>query len=378
MRVLYLVTRADLGGAQVHILDLLRGLRNEVNAAVGVGETGFFTDAVRDLGVPYYVIPDLVHPMSPLRDCRALGQVKRLIQRLNPDVVHSHTSKAGVIGRLAARAAGVPSVFTAHTWCFAEGTSWKWRLFGIPAERIAGWFGSAIINVSQANRRLALRYRVADPRKILTIWNGVPDSAYRAEPGSNRKGGVPTIAMVARCVEQKNQKLLLDVLSKTPGRARAVFIGDGPRLPALEQEARRLGIGDYVEFLGRRSDVAEILAKAHIFALPTHWEGLPLSILEAMRAGLPVVASDVGGVSEAVVDGDTGFLVPRGDDLMFHRRMAELVADPELRQRMGSAGRDRYQRIFTVEQMLRNTLEVFRLAASRNRMLGFSDAISHV
>ena len=133
MRVLYLVTRADLGGAQVHILDLLRGLHNEVDAAVGVGETGFFTDAVRDLGVPYYVIPDLVHPMSPVRDCRALGQVTQLIRRLSPDVVHSHTSKAGVIGRLAARAAGVPSVFTAHTWCFAEGTSWKWRLFGIPA-----------------------------------------------------------------------------------------------------------------------------------------------------------------------------------------------------------------------------------------------------
>jgi glycosyltransferase involved in cell wall biosynthesis len=166
-----------------------------------------------------------------------------------------------------------------------------------------------------------------------------PDSAYRAEPGSNRKGGVPTIAMVARCVEQKNQQLLLDVLSKTPGRARAVFIGDGTAF-ALRSSRRRAdsALPTIVEFLGRRSDVAEILAKAHIFALPTHWEGFRSASLRRCARGFRSFASDVGGVSEAVVDGDTGFLVPRGDDLMFHRRIAELVADPELRQRMGSAG----------------------------------------
>jgi glycosyltransferase involved in cell wall biosynthesis len=360
MKILYLVTKADLGGAQVHVLDLLRGLRRETDAAVGVGETGYFTDAVRKLGVPYYVLPNLVHPISPLKDCRAVVDVAQLIRLLKPDVVHAHTSKAGVIGRLAARAAGVPSIFTAHTWCFAEGTSLKWRLLGVPAERLAGWLSTAIINVSDANRELALRYRVANPRKILIIWNGIPDTPHRAEPD---RDAIPTIAMVARCVDQKDQRLLLRTMAKLAGGVRAVFVGDGPRLSELQEEARKLGVAERVDFVGRRFDVAQILSKAHIFALPTHWEGLPLSILEAMRAGLPVVATDVGGVAEAVVEGQTGFLAARGDDGMFVRRIAELAANPALRRQMGNAGRLRYEASFTLEHMLRNTMTVFRMVA---------------
>src|SRR5882724_11303910 len=168
MKILYLLTKADLGGAQVHVLDLLRGLRRETDAVVGVGETGYFTDAVRKLGVPYYVLPNLVHPISPLKDCRAMADVAHLIRLLKPDVVHAHTSKAGVIGRLAASVAGVPSIFTAHTWCFAEGTSLKWRLVGVPAERLAGLLSSAIINVSEANQELAMRHRISDPKRMLT------------------------------------------------------------------------------------------------------------------------------------------------------------------------------------------------------------------
>jgi glycosyltransferase involved in cell wall biosynthesis len=117
---------------------------------------------------------------------------------------------------------------------------------------------------------------------------------------------------------------------------------------------------DRVEFLGNRSDVAEILSGAHIFALATHWEGLPISILEAMRAGLPVVASDVGGVREEVVEGETGFLVPRGDVRAASDRLGLLLADPTLRERMGSAGRRRYEDIFSLGRMLKKTLEVYR------------------
>src|SRR5258708_6692727 len=206
MRVLYLITKADLGGAQVHILDLLHGFRNTLEPVVATGEDGYFTEAVRRLGIPCHVVPNLVHPIQPMRDFRALGEVSRLIRSVRADVVHAHTSKAGVIGRLAARAVGVPSIFTAHTWCFAEGTSWKWRVAGIPAERLAGWFSSAIINVSDANRELALRHGISDQRRMLTIWNGIADTPHRARPGASR---VPRIVMGARCAEQKHHSLLL-------------------------------------------------------------------------------------------------------------------------------------------------------------------------
>ena len=119
MRILYLITRADLGGAQVHLLDLLKGLRDSIDATVAVGEEGFFTDAVRDLGIKCRVIPHLVQPISPRQDVRALFRLVQLIRELKLDLIHAHTSKAGAIGRFAARIARVPSVFTAHTWCFA-------------------------------------------------------------------------------------------------------------------------------------------------------------------------------------------------------------------------------------------------------------------
>src|SRR5260370_27597437 len=206
MKILYLITRADLGGAQVHVLDLLKGLRGRIHATVAAGEKGFFTDAVRGLGIQCRLAPDLVQPIAPARDFRALFQLVRLIREVKPDVVHAHTSKAGVIGRFAARIAGVPSVFTAHTWCFAEGTSWKWKLAGIPCERLAARFGSAIINVSEANRSLAAQNGICNRAGLLTIHNGIPDVPDRADPGSE---GIPTIAMVARWAPQKDQAVLL-------------------------------------------------------------------------------------------------------------------------------------------------------------------------
>ncbi len=128
----------------------------------------------------------------------------------------------------------------------------------------------------------------------------------------------------------------------------------------MQSESASLSLNDRVEFLGNRSDVAEILGGAHVFALATNWEGLPISILEAMRAGLPVVASDVGGVREEVVEGQTGFLVPRGDVGATHDRLGLLLADPTLRERMGAAGRRRYEDLFSLDRMLKKTLEVYR------------------
>ena len=360
MRVLYLVTKADMGGAQMHILDLLQGLRTAVDPVVGVGEEGYFTEAVEKLGIPSFVLSNLVHPIATARDCLAIVETARLIRSVQADIVHTHTSKAGIVGRLAARLTGVPAVFTAHTWCFAEGTSWKWRAVGIPAERLAGLCSAAIINVSDANRRLAMDHGISDQKRMVTIRNGIPDSPLRSRPGGS---GIPHIVMVARFVEQKDQDLLLNAIADLDREVKVSFVGDGPRLQALKGHAERLNIGNRVNFLGQRFDVTEILSRAHIFALTSKWEGFPLSILEAMRAGLPVVASNVGGVREAVLDGETGFLIDCGDSAALRTRLESLIEDPSLRRRMGNAGRARYESTFTLEQMVRKTLAVYQMAA---------------
>ncbi len=356
VRLLYLITRAEHGGGQVHLLDLLRGFRDRYDLALGIGEEGYLAGAARDLGLPVFVLPHLVHPIRPLEDARAVRDVYALIRRLRPALVHAHTSKAGLIGRVAARAAGVPAVFTAHTWAFAEGISRQRQAVGVAGEWLASGISERIINVSEANRRLALRYHVAPASKLVVVHNGVPDVPDRAQPGGTDE---PRIVMVARFSTQKDHALLLHALSDIDRPFHLLLVGDGPLRGAVEREARRLGLTERVEFLGARDDIAAILATASIFVLASRWEGFPLSILEAMRAGLPVVASSVGGVEEAVDDGVTGWLVPVSDRAALRRRLVPLIEQPEPRIRMGEAGRQRYAREFTLEQMLFRTGAVY-------------------
>src|SRR5262249_40183311 len=154
----------------------------------------------------------------------------------------------------------------------------------------------------------------------------------RARPG---EGSPPRIAMVARFSRQKDQALVLRAVARLPLDFRLVFVGDGPTPASVEAEARSLALEGKVDFLGDRGDVRELLANSHVFVLGTNWEGLPISILEAMRAGLPVVASDVGGVGEQVADGETGFVVAKGDAALMRERLNRLLTQPELRMQMG-------------------------------------------
>lgn len=359
MKVLYLVTRADRGGAQIHILDLIGGFRDRCEIEVAAGEDGFLLEEARRMHVRCHVIPHLGHSMRPLDDLRALRETIALFCRVNPDVVHAHTSKAGVVGRLAAWICHIPAVFTAHTWCFAEGTSWKWKMFGGPFERLAGMAGGPIINVSEANRDLALRYRVAPPERLEIIHNGIAWEPLAAQPPAP---GDPVIAMVARFVPQKNQAMLLDAATRIRKPFRIQFVGGGPTLPGVRRRAEKLGLSSRVEFLGERSDVSELLRRASIFALPTHWEGFPLSILEAMRAGLPIVASDVGGVSEAVADGQNGYLTARHDTSAFARALEVLLADEGQRARMARVSRSMFEERFTAEHMIGRTWSLYKSA----------------
>lgn len=364
MKILYLITRAELGGGQAHVLDLIRGFRHHCEIEVAAGEDGFLLQEARQLGIVCHVLPNLVRPIRPAKDVRALRDIIRLLRSTRPDLVHAHTSKAGVLGRLAAGIANIPAIFTAHTWCFAEGTSWKWKLLGVPCERLAALPGGVIINVSCANRDLALRHRVAPSTRLVTIHNGILDEP--AGPAERREGP-PTIIMVAGFRPQKDHDTLLEAAAQLDVPFRLQFAGTGPTLLDMERKAAMLGLADRAQFLGVRSDVSRLLRRAAIFALPTHWEGFPLSILEAMRAGLPVVASDVNGIPEAVIHGTNGLLVARGDVEGFARALKALLTNADLRDQMGRDGRRIFEQRFIAEHMLRKTFTIYSQAVHEPR-----------
>lgn len=302
-------------------------------------------------------------PISPSKDLAAALEALTLIRRIRPHLLHAHSSKAGVIGRVAARVAGVKSVFTAHGWAFTEGVHPTRKHLALGLERVAARLGDAVICVSYQDLDLALRYRVVKRERALVVWNGVPDTVERAHPGLEP----PRLVMVARFSPQKDHELLLRSLAGLQDLSWTLdLLGDGPLLPRMKALARELGLENRVRFWGRRLDVATVLAEAQVFVLTSRWEGLPLTILEAMRAGLPVVASDVGGVREAVVDGLTGFLVPRGDVSHLRERLGVLLTDPKLRVQMGMAARKRYEEHFTAERMVEAVWEVY------TRLLGQS------
>jgi glycosyltransferase involved in cell wall biosynthesis len=369
MKVRFLITRAETGGGQVHVLDLIRGMQGSCEAVLGVGEEGFLADAVRALGVRVHVLRHLVQPTRPLTDLRAVGELVKLLREERPDLLHAHTSKAGTVGRLAARLTGVPAVFTAHSWAFSEGTSWKWKAVGVPMEYAAAFCCAKIINVSEANRQLARRYHVGRAEQLVTVHNGIPDNGFRSEPGAESEC---RIIMVARFAAQKDQMSLVRALATVQSPCRLLLVGDGPTRSAVEAETARLGMTDRVEFLGERLDVPQLLASAHVFALSTHYEGFPISILEAMRTGLPVVSTDVGGVREAIADDVSGYLIPPGDQELLTRRLETLAANPALRARMGAASRRSFEEHFQLAAMVRKTLEVFRSAIPARSLAAFN------
>ncbi len=376
MRILYVITRSELGGAQAVVLTYLQALRSEADIALATGEEGFLAQEARSLGVPVFVLPDLVPPIAPRRDCCAVRALCRTIRQYQPDLVHAHSSKAGLLGRLAARLERVPSVFTAHGFAFTENASFLRRVIAVPCEWVGARLGQSLIAVSEYDRALAERFCIHARNQVNVVHNGLPEVAFRARP---EQGSSVNIVMVARFAPPKDHRSVLNALPYLEGNFKVWFVGSGPTLSQVRAQAIREGLGDRVTFMGARNDVPELLSKAHIFVLASDYEGLPISILEAMRAALPVVASDVGGVAECVGDGATGFLVPRGQVNVLQERLQSLVASPVLRGRMGQAGRRLFERRFTAGTMVGDTLQIYQaiLDSSPKRTgIGFRSAAS--
>jgi glycosyltransferase involved in cell wall biosynthesis len=215
-----------------------------------------------------------------------------------------------------------------------------------------------VICVCDFERRLALEKRIAPAERLLVVYNGVRD--VPVELRSHPEDAPARIVSVARLEAPKDQATLLEALARLrPLAWRLDLAGDGPREQEMRALAKRLGVAERVHFHGYLPDPAPLLARAQVFALASRSEGLPRSILEAMRAGLPVVATDVGGVSEAVADGVSGSLVPRDDPEALSQALASLLAEPSRRARLGAAARRTYESRFRLERMVETTAGIY-------------------
>jgi glycosyltransferase involved in cell wall biosynthesis len=367
LKIAYIVTRAEpIGGAQIHVRDMAEAMQRRGHSVlVLTGGEGHFTDDLRARNIPTVVLEHLTVPIRPWQDLRALRELRAALQSFGPDLVATHSAKAGVIGRMAARWLGVPVTVTTHGWSFTTGVPplkafvYRW------IERVTGpWAADRTITVSEYDRQLALRAGVLSESRMVTVHNGIPDvpPALRANPAATP----PRLVMVARFGPQKDHPTLLRALAGLRDLPWHLdLVGEGPLLSQTRSLAVSLGLGERVQFLGQRMDVDRILANAQIGLLITNWEGFPLSILEAMRANLPVVASNVGGVAESVTDGMTGFVVPQGDADVLRDRLGRLLADPALRASLGMRARAEYETHFALERSVSKTLAVYESVLRR-------------
>lgn len=360
MKIAFIITRLDdIGGAQIHVRDLSAALRAEGHDAVVLGgRDGVLADELRAHGVPCYSLRHLSREVSPIQDLRCFSELHRTLREIEPDVISTHSTKAGFIGRIAGKMLGIPTLFTAHGWGFTEGRP-PLQAFGFWAiERMVATWAAKIITVCESDRTAALRARVASNDRLTTIHNAMPDidETLRARPGKSPA----KLVMVARLSHWKDHPTVLRALSGlTDLEWELELIGDGPLRDQVEELTRSLGLSSRVTFLGFRLDVPERMAGAQVFLLISKWEGFPRSILEAMRAGLPVVATDVGGVQESVVHGKTGFVIPRGDVDRLRECLRQLLTCSELRIKMGGASRARYEEKFTFDRLVERTTEVY-------------------
>jgi glycosyltransferase involved in cell wall biosynthesis len=387
IKILRVIARLNIGGPAIHVVLLSAGMdrvRFEsllVSGSENPGE-GSMLDYALSHGVQPTIIPEIVGEFSlGPRELRALVRLYRLMRQERPHVVHTHTAKAGFVGRLAARLARVPVVVhtfhghVLHGYYGPRKTQLLRRM-----ERGLACLTDCIITVSEQVKRDLVTYGVATADRIQVISLGLELDPF-LDCGPNRgtfrhelqlNGGERLVGIVGRIFPIKNHHLFLEaaaLVAREDPAARFVIVGDGTLRPALERQAQETGIADRVIFTGWRRDLPGIYADLDVLAVTSNNEGTPVSAIEAMAAGCPVVATHVGGLPDLIREGETGYLVPPGDAPAVATALLRVLHQPEMARCMGETARKAAQERFSAQRLITDMEQLYLELLGRKRVL---------
>jgi glycosyltransferase involved in cell wall biosynthesis len=369
IKVVHIITKLELGGAQENTLFTVKHLdRHSYEPVLISGTEGILVDEARTLkDVKVHLIPELTREIRPFKDVRALFTMRRILRKLQQEgtrestgmlpqiIVHTHSSKAGILGRWAARLAGIRCiVHSVHGFSFNDFQPSLVRAFYIFLERITARITTCFIAVSNANREEGIVNGIFTDNNVNLIRSGIDIGSFQVRTSDRvtmRKTlgvdeRVPLVAMIACFKPQKAPldfirvaKLVLDEIHDV----QFLLVGDGVLRPAIEKLIRELEIRDKMLLAGWRRDIPAIMQSIDLLVLTSLWEGLPRVLPEAMASGIPVVATKVNGSPEAVQDGVNGYLLPPRAITLMAQKVIQLVQDPRKARAMGEKGRELVQ-----------------------------------
>ena len=383
MKVAHIITRLVVGGAQENTLSSIRGLLNHRDLDLSlisgptVGPEGSLEAEARSL-VPFTRVPELVRPVAPLKDVIAYRRLVRILQQQRPDLVHTHSGKAGILGRLAARKAGVRGIIHhIHGPSFGPWQGFAANTVFTAAERLAGRATDHFLCSAAAMSRLYVRAGIGQSGDYTRVFSGFDLTNFlqaSANPELRARLGFSdadfVIAKVSRIAPLKGHSDLLAaapaILAQCPN-AKFLIVGDGVLRTKFEAEVRAQGLGGTFKFTGlvNPSEVPEYMAASDCVVHLSYREAVSRVLPQALAVGRPIVAYDFDGADEVCVNGKTGFVVGMGDTGTVATRVIELAKQPELRRQMGTVGRAWVAEHFTIERMVETQYQAYQSVAVR-------------
>lgn len=388
MRVTHVITRLIVGGAQENTVSSVLGLHEKPDLKVDLisgptfGREGSLESRFDHTPGVLSLLPELVRPIRPVKDVQALRKLTGIFRAWRPDLVHTHSGKAGVVGRLAAARAGVPIiVHTIHGPSFGPFQGALANLVFRAAEQRAGHVTTHFVVVANAMTKQYLAAGIGRPEQYTRVLSGFDLAPFlNATNAANRRAALGltpqeiVVGKIARLVPLKGHEDLIAIareLIAAEPRLKFLLVGDGELRPRFEELAQAAGVARHFVFTGlvAPTEVAPLVGLMDIVVHLSAREGLPRALPQALAAGRPVVAYDCDGAGEVCLDGQTGFLLSRGDRPSLKRRLLELAANPALRRQLGERGRELVRENFGVQRMVDDLHQLYlRLARARARL----------